>query len=167
MLKTSKSMKSGTFRTTQWDPFLLISQIIAMQSVLYFTLSLLMSVMDVLAGANHTLDHIFQYHDIQISELGGRLIILGFVLNAFIGAIALWYIVQRTKLCLDFSCTFHGIHLIACWWYNSSFPSNYSWWLLNAVCATFMCVAGEFLCLKTELKEIPVGYTALNQKSDV
>lgn len=30
-----------------------------------------------------------------------------------------------------------------------------------------MCVGGEFLCLKTELKEIPVGYAALNQKADV
>lgn len=30
-----------------------------------------------------------------------------------------------------------------------------------------MCIGGEFLCLKSELKEIPVGYSALNQKSDV
>ena len=75
--------------------------------------------------------------------------------------------VFQNLLFFDFSCTFHGIHLIACWWYNSEFPSNYTWWLLNAVCATFMCVAGEFLCLKTELKDIPVGYTALNQKAEV
>lgn len=54
-------MKSG-FRNTQWDPLLLIAQIIAVQSVLYVSLGFLMAFMDVLVGANHTLDHLFQYH---------------------------------------------------------------------------------------------------------
>uniref|UniRef100_A0A1B0FM85 C2H2-type domain-containing protein n=1 Tax=Glossina morsitans morsitans TaxID=37546 RepID=A0A1B0FM85_GLOMM len=65
------------------------------------------------------------------------------------------------------NCTFHFFHLLICWHYNSSFPSNISWWLVNAITTTIMCIGGEFLCLKSELKEIPVGYSALNQKSDV
>ena len=27
-------------------------------------------------------------------------------------SVGLWYIVQRTKLCLDFSCTVHILHLV-------------------------------------------------------
>lgn len=54
-------MKAG-FRNTQWDPVILVSQIVAMQSLLYVSLGALLFVMDWLAGANHTLDHIFQYH---------------------------------------------------------------------------------------------------------
>lgn len=54
-------MKSG-FRNTQWDPIILISQIIAMQCLLYVSLGLLMFLMDEIGGANHTLDHLFQYH---------------------------------------------------------------------------------------------------------
>lgn len=54
-------MKGG-FRNTQWDPLLLGSQIIAIQAGLYATLGMLMAVMDVIVGANHTLDHLFQYH---------------------------------------------------------------------------------------------------------
>lgn len=65
------------------------------------------------------------------------------------------------------SCTFHVLHLLICWWYNRSFPANASWWLLNVITGTIMCIGGEFLCLQTEMKEIPVGYAALNQKSDV
>lgn len=65
------------------------------------------------------------------------------------------------------SCTFHIVHLCVCWWYNAMFPTNASWWLLNAVCAAIMCVCGEFLCLRTELQEIPVGYAALNTKADL
>lgn len=54
-------MKTG-FRNTQWDPLLLIAQIIAFQSILYVCLGFLMAFMDILVGANHTLDHLFQYH---------------------------------------------------------------------------------------------------------
>lgn len=99
--------------------------------------------------------------------MGGRLVIAAFAVNSVLGSLALWFIVRRTKLCLDFSCTFHIVHLCICWWYNAMFPTNASWWLLNAVCAAIMCVCGEFLCLRTELQEIPVGYQALNTKADL
>lgn len=52
----------GSFRNTKWDPILLITQIVAMQSLLYASLGALMWLMDFLGGANHTLDHLFQYH---------------------------------------------------------------------------------------------------------
>lgn len=184
-------MKTG-FRNTQWDPLLLIAQIIAVQSILYVCLGFLMAIMDILVGANHTLDHLFQYHvsifnctsqnhsiqlidcsfyffaqEIHVTDSGGRSVILSFVLNAFIGALTLRFIVGRTKLCLDFTCTYHVIHLFICWFYNGLFPSTFSWWFLNAVCATVMCVCSEFLCLQIELKEIPVGYTPLDTKADL
>lgn len=62
-------MKTG-FRNTQWDPMLLCAQIIAMQSVLYVTLGLIVCIMDIFVGANHTLDHLFQYH---VSQCDARL----------------------------------------------------------------------------------------------
>ncbi|XP_050088779.1 protein SYS1 homolog [Anopheles aquasalis] len=158
---------TGTFRNTQWDPYLLIAQIVAMQSLLYVSLASIMYVMDFFAEANHTLDHIFEYHEIHVTDLGGRLVIVAFILNSLVGAGLLWFIVRRTKLCLDFSFTFHFTHLVLCWWYNEAFPATIGWWMLNAVCTALMCVCSEFLCLKTELKEIPVGYTALNQKVDL
>ncbi|XP_030374541.1 protein SYS1 homolog [Scaptodrosophila lebanonensis] len=160
-------MKGGTFRNTQWDPILLTSQIVSMQCCVYFTLGLLIFIANYLAGDNYTLDNIFEYHEIHIYDVGGRLVICAFILNSFLASLALWFIVRRAKLCLDFSCTFHLLHLIICWWYNRSFPANVSWWLLNVITATIMCIGGEFLCLQSELKEIPVGYAALNQKSDV
>lgn len=178
----------GSFRNTKWDPVLLITQITAMQCILYSSLGAIMWIMDFLSGGNHTLDHLFQYHvrtqhspminhplthsplslqEIHINDWSGRLVVSAFAINSLSGAVALWFIVRRTKLCLDFSCTFHAIHLAVCWYYNSSFPTTFSWWLLHAVCAALMCVCGEFLCLKTELQEIPVGYQALNQRVDL
>lgn len=57
-------MKGGTFRSTQWDPFLLTAQIIAMQSLLYVSLGIVMCFMEMIVGdgTNHTLNHLFQYH---------------------------------------------------------------------------------------------------------
>lgn len=49
----------GSFRTTQWDPLLLISQIIAIQSLMYFSLGIFSYVLDWIADSNHSLDHLF------------------------------------------------------------------------------------------------------------
>lgn len=58
---TTMKLKGG-FRNTQWDPFLLCTQIIALQTILYVNLGAIMAIMDLFVDANHTLDHIFQYH---------------------------------------------------------------------------------------------------------
>ncbi|XP_045505142.1 protein SYS1 homolog [Colias croceus] len=158
MAKMSKIKKlTGSFRYTQWDPCLIISQIVAMQSVMYLTLCLLVAIMQDLTGSTRTLDHIFEYHEIHVKDNEGRSVILAFVINAVIGAYLLWLLVGRTKLCLDFSCTYYGFHLLVCWLYNGMFPTTFSWWALNIACAAITCVAGEFLCLRTELQAIPLS----------
>lgn len=95
-----------------------------MQFCVYFTLGLLVFVANKLSGDNYSLDHLFEYHvccvgpllclqsinipftfqEIHIYDLGGRLVICAFVLNAFVASTALWCIVRRAKLCLDFRC---------------------------------------------------------------
>ncbi|XP_077286653.1 sys1 golgi trafficking protein [Arctopsyche grandis] len=151
---------TGSFRYTQWDPILLVSQITAMQSVLYVSLGILIAVMQDISSSTRTLDHIFKYHEIHIRNFEGQMVIVAFVINALVGGYVLWFVVQRTKLCLDFSCTFYCLHLICCWYYNGNFPSTFSWWALNIACASITCVTGEFMCLKSELKAIPLGMGA-------
>lgn len=68
----------------------------------------------------------------------------------------LWFVVERAKPCLDFTLTNFFIHFLFTWIYNGYFPSSFSWWFLNALSVTIMCVAGEYLCLKAELKSIPL-----------
>ncbi|KAL0277480.1 UNVERIFIED_CONTAM: hypothetical protein PYX00_004742 [Menopon gallinae] len=150
---------SGQFRSTTWDPILITSQIVALQAVFYFSLGGVLSIMDLLVGTSKSLDHLFKYQEIHVRDFGGKLVITGFIINALLGSLGLWFIVERTKQCLDFSSTAHLIHLIACWNYNSSFPYSISWWLLNLACLTIMCVSGEFLCLRSELKAIPLKLT--------
>lgn len=53
---------TGSFRYTQWDPWLIISQIIAVQCIMYVTLGLILALLGSLVGDNRSLDHIFEYH---------------------------------------------------------------------------------------------------------
>ncbi|XP_065168850.1 protein SYS1 homolog [Atheta coriaria] len=155
---------TGSFRYHQWDPWLIIGQILSIQMILYTTLGVLLTVLGGMVGETRSLDHIFEYHEIHVRDFGGKIIIASFVINALIGSLALWKIVERTKLCLDFSWTWHFVHLFACWMYNGSFPTTFSWWALNVACGALMCVCGEFLCLRTELQAIPLS---LGPKTDL
>ena len=82
---------------------------------------------------------------------------LSVVKTSCFSSLGLWYIVQRTKLCLDFTSTVHFLHLLCCSWYNGRPPLSATWWVINLLCLTTMCVSGEFLCMRTELRTIPVS----------
>jgi hypothetical protein len=43
----------------------------------------------------------------------------------------------------------------------------FSWWVINTVCIAVMCVSGEFLCMRTELRAIPVSMAGAGQKVDL
>ena len=62
--------------------------------------------------------------------------------------------------CLDFAATAHLIHLIVCTIY-AGFPTSLTWWLLNLACMALMSVIGEFICMRTELKAIPVSVASV------
>lgn len=52
---------TGQFRNTTWDPLLIISQIIALQCVMYVGLGLWTVFMDLVVGSSRSLDHLFKY----------------------------------------------------------------------------------------------------------
>lgn len=72
-------------------------------------------------------------------------------------ALGLWFFIRRGKQCLDFTVTVHFFHMIGCWIYNAHLPAALSWWLVNVACMALMAVIGEYLCMRTELRAIPVN----------
>jgi hypothetical protein len=52
---------TGQFRNTTWDPLLIVSQIVALQCVMYVGLGLWTVFMDLLVGSSRSLDHLFKY----------------------------------------------------------------------------------------------------------
>lgn len=145
------------FRSSVWDPVLIIAQIICMQCCYYISLGGWITIVDFIQGTYRSLDQLFGYEVLHFSHAAGKLVMCAFVLNALTGSLALWYIVQRTKLCLDFTCTLHLFHLIICWIFNGMFPHSASWWLTSVICTVLMTVLGEYLCMRTELQAIPLS----------
>lgn len=79
------------------------------------------------------------------------------LLALLFSALGLLYFIRRGKQCLDFTITVHFFHLLGCWIYNSRFPSTLTWWLVHIVCTALMAAIGEYLCMRIELREIPLN----------
>lgn len=77
--------------------------------------------------------------------------------RCFVSALGLLFFIRRGKQCLDFTITVHFFHMIGCWIYNAHLPAALSWWLVNVACMALMAVIGEYLCMRTELRAIPVN----------
>lgn len=66
------------------------------------------------------------------------------------------YLIERAKKCLDFSATVYIIHLLICIIYGG-WPSSVTWWVVNGTGLAVMALLGEFLCIRRELREIPIA----------
>ncbi|KAL3859497.1 hypothetical protein ACJMK2_009716 [Sinanodonta woodiana] len=155
----------GHFRSNVWDPIHIVAQIVSMQCQYYVTLGFWVTVLDFIVGYDVSIDQLFSQAEKGVFSAGpGKVNTIAYALNCLTSAVGLWFIVQRTKQCLDFSFTVHLIHFFISWGFNGYIPHTASWWILNIIGVTLMTVLGEFLCMRTELKAIPIG---LGQKADV
>ena len=142
----------ASFRSYAWDPLLIVSQMIAMQSTFYFGLGTIMYFLAFLHVEEISLDRIF------ISKKGEMLdlvTLFAYITNCFISAVGLWYVVTRSKQCLDFTVTIHFWHFVITCIY-AGFPTLASWWGLTLVSCIVTTFLGEYLCRYTELEEIPL-----------
>ena len=103
----------GSFRTYIWDPFLIITQILAMQCFYYFTLGSILSFLFLMSQSKPDMSHIFNPENLNLSTLENTLVVVACSLNSVAVAVLLCLIVQRAKLCLDFTCTMEGLAEIA------------------------------------------------------
>ncbi|XP_046375461.1 protein SYS1 homolog [Haliotis cracherodii] len=156
LLKRRLNGMPGQFRSNVWDPTLIIAQIVCMQSFYYVNLGFWIFILDTIGRFDASVDQIFTQSDLGLYEDSGRTNLIAYALNSLTCALGLWFVVRRTKQCLDFTATVHLFHFIGCWIVSGHVPQTFWWWLTSLVCLTLMTVLGEFLCMRTELKAIPV-----------
>lgn len=65
----------------------------------------------------------------------------------------MFYLIERSKKCLDFSATLYIVHLFICIVYGG-WPASLTWWIVNGSGIAVMALLGERLCIKRELQEI-------------
>ncbi|KAJ3193129.1 hypothetical protein HK101_005386 [Irineochytrium annulatum] len=145
------------FRLTVFDPAHVVSQIVCLQSVHYVSLSLIVLALEVLTGSSITLNHLLYYPEVTLDTVLGWSLCFAFVFNAVLCTLYLLYIVQRAKLCFDFTCTLHGFHVLLTAAYSGGFPNTFTWWFLNIVTLLTMSLGGEYLCMQQEMKPIMIG----------
>ncbi|XP_010249812.1 PREDICTED: protein SYS1 homolog isoform X2 [Nelumbo nucifera] len=138
-----------------WDPWLIVSQIVCLQCLYYLTLGLFMFVLVGTRVSRMSLVYFFDYATLTASTVTGWCVISSFLLSAPAGAFYIFYLIERAKKCLDFSATVYIIHLFICIAYGG-WPSSITWWVVNGTGLAVMALLGEWLCIRRELREIPI-----------
>ncbi|KAL3307963.1 Integral membrane protein of the Golgi [Cichlidogyrus casuarinus] len=130
---------------------------IALQCVFYASLGLLLGCFARFVGRNLSLHLMFSDMEVRFRDPSGKCMAAIFITVACFSGVALWRVVKRTKQCLDFSCTLYFWHFVACMLYNFSFPTSGAWWVVILLSIALSTIIGEFLCMKSEMREIPLG----------
>lgn len=144
-----------------WDPWLIVAQIVCLQCVYYLTLGLLLSLLVGTRVSRMSLVYFFDYSSLTASTVTGQCVIASFLLSSLAGVAYLVYVIERAKKCLDFSVTLFVIHLFICIVYGG-WPSPLTWWVVNGTGVAVMALLGEYLCIKRELREIPITRSRSN-----
>ena len=141
-----------------FNPQLIISQILCLQCYYYIALGLIFQCNYILFGLGSiTLDRLFTDTYLNIWSAAGW-VDNGAVLSAsIVGSILLTILVEKSKKCLDFSITLFVLHLLVCTLYTGgSIPSTWDWWIIHFIGMIIMVLFGEYLCSKKELSDIPL-----------
>ncbi|KAK8608469.1 hypothetical protein V6N13_023892 [Hibiscus sabdariffa] len=138
-----------------WDPWLIVAQILCLQYLYYLTLGVFLSFLVGTRVSRMSLVYFFDFATVTTSTVTGWCVTTSFLLSSIAGAGYMLYLVERAKKCLDFSATLYIIHLFICIMYGG-WPSSITWWVVNVTGVAVMALLGEYLCIRRELREIPI-----------
>ncbi|KAJ2810188.1 Integral membrane protein of the Golgi, partial [Coemansia furcata] len=82
---------------------------------------------------------------------------IGLVCMGFANILPLVYMVERSRLCIDFSLTFFTIHLLLTWWHQGwAPPTAVFWWIVIVGSGSVMAFGGRAACMRRELLPIAI-----------
>ncbi|KAK9229153.1 hypothetical protein WN944_022110 [Citrus x changshan-huyou] len=138
-----------------WDPWLIVAQIVCLQCFYYLTLGVFVSIFVGTRVSHMSLVYFFDFATVTASTVTGWCVIASILLTSVAGAGYMFHLIERAKKCLDFSATVYIIHLFICIVYGG-WPSSITWWVVNGTGLALMALLGEYLCIRRELREIPI-----------
>jgi len=144
-------------RDNKFNPRLIFSQIVALQSIHYLVLSFLFQLNYILFSSTVTIDRIFTAKYLNLWTKSGQIDVGTIVVSSFVGAFMLAIIVEKSKKCLDFSVTLFFLHFIlSCLYDGFSVLQSWDFWIVHIFSMIVMVLLGEFLCSRRELMDIPL-----------
>ena len=138
-----------------FNPRLILSQIISLQSFHYVILGIIFQINHILFGTSITIDRIFTSKHLDIWSAVGWIDNSAVLFSSLIGSLLLAIIVEKSKKCLDFSVTLFLIHIVLSSIYGG-FPLTWDWWIIHILGMIMMVLFGEYTCSKRELSDIPL-----------
>ncbi|KAF9145797.1 hypothetical protein BGX30_006853 [Mortierella sp. GBA39] len=160
------SNNNSSFRATQWDPVLILSQIACLQAIWYISISTIVYTLFRSSGIDITLDAILNYREIRADTAEGMLLGLAWLLNSLVGVYLLLKIVSRARLVLDYSVTLMLYHVLMVTMYSDHVPSTFLWWALNGTTCGIMIFGGEYICMQQEMEPIILGGSGGSQSNN-
>lgn len=151
--------KRGSFITAKFDPVLILGQIVCMQALFYVSLGCFMLVLDAACGRQLTVVQILSPRAASPAS-GGRtwwVPVGALFLAAIACSFGLVLVVGKARRCLDFSATVFIVHLVVASASHGVPVCCLAWWGSMIGSAILMAFVGEFLCMKRELRLIPIG----------
>lgn len=148
-------LKSSLSSQVAYNPKLILSQMLAIQCFHYVFFGLVIQVNNVIFATSMTLDRIFTTKYLNFWSAEGWIDNYAVLLTFIFQAVLLAVIVEKSRKCLDFSCTLFFIHFCVCSIYGG-FPATWDWWIIHLSGTIIMILMGEFLCSRKELMDIPL-----------
>mmetsp|Transcript_16140 Transcript_16140/g.40711 ORF Transcript_16140/g.40711 Transcript_16140/m.40711 type:complete len:157 (+) Transcript_16140:35-505(+) len=142
-----------------FDPLYIVAQIVATQSLYFMSLGFIYWVMDALMGVPLSMDQLFTSD--SYSNMSTRIAwasVFTVFLNVPASILALMWIVERAKKCLDFCTTTFALHLVGCLLYRGP-PQHWEWWGCHIFAVVATVLVGEYCCALKEIREIPLTHS--------
>eukprot|EP00761_Pharyngomonas_kirbyi_P014054 gb/GECH01014084.1/.p1 GENE.gb/GECH01014084.1/~~gb/GECH01014084.1/.p1 ORF type:complete len:162 (+),score=11.91 gb/GECH01014084.1/:1-486(+) len=145
----------GLGSQVHFDPILVILQIILIQCCFYLSWGFIMALFDFVKGFPISFDQFFSYKAMRLKSYLGWVTFATYIFSGIINSMWLYTFIQRSRKCLDFAVTMYVAHLVVCTFYRG-LPMRIEWWIATIAACALMTIVGEFICMKRELKDIPV-----------
>ncbi len=137
----------------EFNPKMVFLQILAIQTIFYFSFVSTTVFMGILWGYPYGLKLFFDHSQYSFKTSGKSFLVVMLWINMIIIAFLLPRIIERTRKCLDFVITMVFIHFLISWIFVG-FPTTGIWWTVWATGAAVCTLLAEYLCLREEQREI-------------
>eukprot|EP00930_Biecheleria_cincta_P042122 TRINITY_DN28979_c0_g1_i2.p1 TRINITY_DN28979_c0_g1~~TRINITY_DN28979_c0_g1_i2.p1 ORF type:complete len:167 (-),score=25.81 TRINITY_DN28979_c0_g1_i2:128-628(-) len=146
-------MNGKFYGAEEFNPRLIATQIVVMQSSFWLCLGSLTTLVDLVLGEPQSAEQLFLPEAYTWSTTRGIGLTAALWVTSLVMAAELRHVVERAKKCLDFVATYHIFHLLATY-LASGFPDLIEWWAIQVPSFLVAVLLGEYLCFQSESQAI-------------
>jgi len=114
------------------DPLLILAQILSLQSVSYFSYSLLLYTSYRILGDAGAMPSVFDWRVFGSGAALSAVPALVWLVQMGVSA-GLMYLWVHPRLFIDFGLSFGALHFALCWLYTQALPLSASWWAIQTL----------------------------------